>query len=117
MTLQEFDCYLSMTLQEFDSYLSIFPPFEGLSATFFIHVEAGVVFVFMGIHFWLAPPPPTKISPACPLTLMSNIIMQYNHSLTAVCHFRDILKIVTIIEYFLMYILPGSGLPTLTHMA
>ena len=36
----------------------------------------------------------------CPLTPMSN--MQYNRSLTASCHFRDILKLVT--KHFLIYI-------------
>ena len=82
-----------------------FPPFEGLSATFFLHV--GVLFLFLWGPFSACPPPPTKISAgahACVslkrLTPMSN--MQHSHSLTASCHFRDILKVV--IMYFLIYI-------------
>ena len=105
---------------------------EGLSATFFLYVEAFLLcfscegggaffhllkaflllffsmweccFWFYRDPFWLAPPPLPKfwwgLMPACPLTPMSS--MQYNHSLTASCHFRDILKIVT--KYFLIYI-------------
>ena len=60
-------------------------------------------FWFYGDPFWLAPPLPKfwrGLMPACPLTPMSS--MQYNHSLMASCHFRDILKIVT--KYFLIYI-------------
>ena len=64
----------------------------------------GCCFVFMGTLFGLPPPPYQNfgggLMPACPLTPMSN--MQYNHSLTASCHFRNILKIVTM--YFLIYI-------------
>ena len=74
-----------------------FPPFEGLSATFFLHV--GVLFLVL----WGCPPIPKfwwGLKPACPLTPMSS--MQFNHSLTASCHFRDILKIVK--KYLLTYI-------------
>ena len=110
----------------------LFSPFKGLSATFFsmwrlfcyvfllmggffFHLNVvlllfslcvGVVFVLMGSPFLACPPPPHLPNfrqvpmPACPLTPMSN--MQYNHSLTASCHFCDILKIVT--KYFLIYI-------------
>ena len=109
-----------------------FSPFKGLSATFFLYVEAfllcfspygglffpfkccfatffsmcGCCFCFDGETFFGLPPPPHLPNfwqvpmPACPLTPMSN--MQYNHSLTASCHFCDILKIVT--KYFLIYI-------------
>ena len=62
-----------------------------------------VVFGFMGTLFSLPHPLPKfrrGLMPACPLTPMSS--MQYNHSLTASCHFRDILKIVR--KYFLIYI-------------
>ena len=79
-----------------------FPPFEGHSVAFFLHV--GVLFLFLWGTFLACPPPPPKfrrgLMPACPLTPMSN--MQHSHSLTASCHFRDILKIVT--NYFLIYI-------------
>ena len=64
----------------------------------------GVVFVFIGTLFGLPTPLPKfrrGFMPACPLTPMSN--MQYSHSLTASCHFRDILKIVT--KYFLFFFL------------
>ena len=106
-----------------------FSPFKDLSATFFsmwrpfcyvfLMGEAffhllkaflllffsmwGCCFCFYGDPFWLAPALPKfrrGLMPACPLTPMSK--MQYNHSLTASCHFRDILKIVT--KYFLIYI-------------
>ena len=78
-----------------------FPPFEGLSATFFSVWEC--CFWFYGDPFWLAPALPKfrrGLMPACPLTPMSS--MQCNNSLTASCHFRDVLKIVT--KYFLIYI-------------
>ena len=68
---------------------------------FFVHV--GVLFCFIGALFWLSHPLPKfwrGPMSVCPLAPMSN--MQYNHSLTASCHFRDILKIVT--KHFLIYI-------------
>ena len=71
-----------------------FPPFEGISATFFLHV--GVLFLFLWGPFLAAPPLPKfwrGLMPACPLTPMSS--MQHSHSLTASCCFRDILKIAT----------------------
>ena len=79
------------------------PPFEGLSATFFLHV--GVLFLVLWGPFLACPTYPLPkfrrgLMPACPLIPMSS--MQDSHSLTASCHFRDILKIVR--KYFLIYI-------------
>ena len=121
--------YLNALLLRFSPFGGPFSPFKGLSATFFLYVEAfllrfswggggfppfeglsaffcspcgSVVFGFMGTLFGLPPLPKYRrgLMPACPLTPISS--MQYNHSLTASCHFRDILKIVT--KYFLIYI-------------
>ena len=122
--------YLKALLLRFSSFGRPFSPFKGLSATFFLYVEVfllrfscggraffhllkaflllfspcgSVVFGFMGTLFGLPPPLPKfrrGLMPACPLTPTSS--MQYNHSFTASCHFRDILKIVT--KYFLTYI-------------
>ena len=74
-----------------------------LSATFFLHV--GVLFLVLWGPFLACPTYPLPkfrrgLMPACPLIPMSS--MQYSHSLTASCHFRDILKIVR--KYFLIYI-------------
>ena len=122
--------YPKALLLRFSPFGGPFSPFKGLSATFFLYVEAffpmfflwgevffyllkaflllfspcgSVVFGFMGPLFSLPHPLPKfrrGLMPACPLTPMSS--MQYNHSLTASCHFRDILKIVR--KYFLIYI-------------
>ena len=54
-----FFLYVGAFLIRFSSYGGLFSTFEGLSATFFSPC-GGVVFVFMGTLFWLAPP--TKIS-------------------------------------------------------
>ena len=70
---------------------------------YFFSPCGSVVFGFMGTLFSLPHPLPKfrrGLMPACPLTPMSS--MQYNHSLTASCHFRDILKIVR--KHFLIYI-------------
>ena len=119
--------YLKALLLRFSPFGGPFSPFKGFSATFFLYVEAFLLrfscgegffhllkaflllffsmweccFWFYGDPFWLALPKVRRgLMPACPLTPMSS--MQYNHSLTASCHFRGILKIVT--KYFLIYI-------------
>ena len=121
--------YLKTLLLRFSPFGGLFWPFKGLSATFFLYVEAfllrfscggasfhllkaflllffsiwGRCFCFYGDFFSFPPPLPKcrrGLMPACPLTPMSN--MQHSHSLTASCHFRNVLKIVT--NYFLIYI-------------
>ena len=118
--------YLKALWLRFSPFGGPFSSFKSLSATFFLYVEAfllrfscgegfwrpfcyffspcgSVVFGFMGTLFGLPHPLPKfrqGLMPACPLTPMSS--MQYNHPLTASCHFRDILIIVT--KYFLIYI-------------
>ena len=121
--------YLKALLLSFSPFGGPFSPFKGLSATFFSMWRpfcyvflvgmafstfwrpfcyffspcGSVVFGFIGTLFGLPHPLPKfrrGLMPACPLTPMSS--MQYNHSLTASCHFRDTLKIVT--KYFLIYI-------------
>ena len=90
-------------LLRFSCVEGFLPPFEGLSVTFFLHV--GVLFLVLWGPFLACPTYPLPkfrrgLMPACPLIPMSS--MQYSHSLTASCHFRDILKIVR--KYFLIYI-------------
>ena len=111
--------YLKALLLRFSPFGGPFSPFKGLSATFFSMWRSfsyvflvgraffyplkafcyffspcgSVVFGFMGTHFSLPHPLPKfrrGLMPAYPLTPMSS--MQYNDSLTASCHFRDILK-------------------------
>ena len=86
-----FFLYVEVFFLRFSCGESFFLPFEGLSATFF--PCGNVVFGFMGTLFSLPHPLPKfrrGLMPACPLTPMSS--MQYNDSLAASCHFRDILK-------------------------
>ena len=87
-----FFLYVEVFFLRFSCGESFFLPFEGLSATFFFPCGS-VVFGFIGTLFSLPHPLPKfrrGLMPACPLTPMSS--MQYNDSLTASCHFRDILK-------------------------